>query len=127
MVFGGAPENPVARFFRRGFQHCFVCLETAGGWVLYDPLSCGTEINVLVGIPTGVSDGIDHVERFYRTQEYSCVRTKTSSLKRRALSPALFTCVEAVKRVLGIRAWKVFTPFQLFKYLERQEDGKTRS
>lgn len=31
---------------------------------------------------------------------------------------APWTCVEAMKSLLGIRAWWVITPYQLFKYCE---------
>ena len=29
-----------------------------------------------------------------------------------------FTCVEVVKRVLGIKRWSIFTPYQLYRYLK---------
>ena len=37
-------------------------------------------------------------------------------------------CVEIVKLVLGIRDWRIITPFQLYKYIKRtHEDGSTRA
>lgn len=124
MIFGGNIRVGLSRFFKSGFKHCFVCLETNGGWIIYDPLSFGTEVDVLVGIPTAISAGIDHVERFYLSQGYVCVRVGITPLERKVLPLTLFTCTEAVKRILGIREWWIITPFQLFKYLRRQEHGE---
>ena len=40
-------------------------------------------------------------------------------LPRRALWPAALTCVGVVKRILGVRAPWVLTPWQLFRHLSR--------
>jgi len=37
---------------------------------------------------------------------------------------APWTCVEAMKSLLGIRAWWVITPYQLFKYCEAHHGTK---
>src|SRR3546814_8743523 len=34
-----------------------------------------------------------------------------------------FTCVEAVKRVLGVHGWLIWTPYQLYLRLEKDEMG----
>ena len=44
------------------------------------------------------------------------VLKKTSKLK---ISVGIFTCVEMVKRVLGISNILVFTPFRLYKFLQK--------
>jgi hypothetical protein len=38
---------------------------------------------------------------------------------RRALAPMPLTCVEVAKRILGLRAWWIITPWQLFKFIRK--------
>jgi hypothetical protein len=38
----------------------------------------------------------------------------------RAPWPTVSTCVEQVKAILGVRKWFLFTAWQLFNYLEKQ-------
>ena len=34
--------------------------------------------------------------------------------------PSLSTCVSIVKKILGIRAWWIITPYQLYKYINNR-------
>jgi hypothetical protein len=43
------------------------------------------------------------------------VRVQTPQARMAPVLP--FTCVEAVKRILGIHAWAVVTPWQLYRHL----------
>jgi hypothetical protein len=55
--------------------------------------------------------------RFYRQRGHRVIAT-TLMIPPRVLAPIRpFTCVEAVKRVLGLRAPWVFTPWQLYCHL----------
>ena len=37
----------------------------------------------------------------------------------------VFTCVSAIKHLLGMQAPFVWTPWQLYLYLKEQKDGRT--
>jgi hypothetical protein len=104
---------------RPGFRHCFVLIECAplydedvgGGWVLYNPLANATQIAVWA-----LRD--EHTVRAWlASQGYRVVETYVRPLTSRILPWRPFTCVEAVKRALGLHAYKVFTPYQLYKFL----------
>jgi hypothetical protein len=40
--------------------------------------------------------------------------------KQKILPPMMFTCVEAVKRIIGLRGWWILTPWQLYAALAKR-------
>jgi hypothetical protein len=111
VVFIGKVSIKWARLLRPGFRHCFVVVGRHDKWVVYDPMSQCTNVAVLAG-PTSAE-----IAEWYRQFGFTVVGT---CVRRQALQPAPwrpFTCVEAVKRVLGIHAPWVVTPWQLYSFL----------
>lgn len=114
VVFTGQADVRWLRFLRPGYRHCFVILNDGERWVSVDPMLNRMDVQAhhhvpasfnlpewLAGrgqkvIPAPVFDDIDTPAPF-----------------------APFTCVEAVKRVLGLHARFVFTPWQLFRHLKK--------
>jgi hypothetical protein len=39
VAFGGQADLPWLKLLKPGFRHCFIVLEAADCWVLYEPLS----------------------------------------------------------------------------------------
>ena len=111
VVFRDASELWWAKLFKRGFRHCFLCFYDGRRWLFYDPMAHHTEISVLEAAPDR------DVAGYYLGLGYRVVPTPVRNAVRRPLPIAPFTCVEAVKRVLGIRAWWVFTPWRLYRHL----------
>jgi len=112
IVFSGETDIRWLRLLKRGFRHCFACVYTHGQWVFYDPLAHMTSLSVCTGM-----DSVD-LEFWFRQQGYRVVRTTLQPVRQKKCPPALFTCVEAVKRLLGIQDLFVLTPWQLFKRLK---------
>lgn len=105
--------HPLSRFLRKGFWHCFVCLESNGLWIRLDG-ECGVPV-VQYLTP---SDEFD-LAGYYRDQ--GCVVVETRQRDTVPLAPlALRNCVGLVKAVLCVRSWAV-TPWQLYRYLKRNE------
>lgn len=101
------------RLLKRGYKHVFAVHFDGLFWIKTDFLLGWTDISVLCydykdsihDITEGQEVVIQYVER-WRKPRYRV--------------PFLFapwTCVEAMKSLLGIRAWWVLTPYQLYKYL----------
>lgn len=116
VAFGGQADLPWLKFLKPGFRHCFVVLEAADCWVLYEPLSHRTEITVIQTQPS--FDPAAWLRHF----DYTVVPTTIQPPVRKAAPWRPFTCVEAVKRVLGIRARNIFTPWQLFEFFREQNE-----
>jgi len=111
VVFVDQIDLPWLRWLRRGFRHCFVVVETPQGWIACDPLSNRTELGCIVGPSAG------ELAKFYRSAGLCVVETTVKKAPPRLAPVRLFTCVEAVKRVLGVHAPWALTPWQLYRLL----------
>lgn len=118
VVFGGDADLRWLRVLRPGFRHCFAVLKSGEYWVIYNPLSNGTEVEIW-------PDEHEETLRAWLAQNgYRVVDDAVRPLRPASLPWAPYTCVEAVKRVLGLRAPGVFTPWQLYRYLRNLKKRK---
>lgn len=89
------------------FRHVLVAVETSEGTVVViDPAGGGLH-------PWAGGCDIDEVAEHYRDIGMTVVETEANpggGLSR-------FTCVDVVKRVLGIRGMFILTPYQLYRRL----------
>lgn len=117
VVFSGQCELAWLRILRPGFRHCYVLLHDGDHWITFDPLSNYTDINVYRYPPSF------NLPDWMRAQGYTVVKTPLCRAKKQA--PWMpFTCVEAVKRVIGLHARAVLTPWQLYKHLMKPHNRK---
>ncbi|WNK00075.1 hypothetical protein L2D14_01285 [Thalassospiraceae bacterium LMO-JJ14] len=113
VVIFGPSTLKYLQVLKPGYQHCLVATQGGGQWHLLDPLSNGTEITLLGELtPSELiasfnSKGLDAI----------AVQRMAPVLREMPIAP--YTCVEAVKRTLGIRARHILTPWQLRCYLGR--------
>lgn len=101
------------RLLRPGFRHAFVAIQDGPHWITVDPLSPHTEV-ALQTLP----DGFD-LAGWFRGQGMTVQETRLCRDRRQPAPWAPFTCVEAVKRVLGLHAPWVLTPWQLHCHLQQ--------
>jgi hypothetical protein len=113
VVFSGVAALWWLRPLRPGFRHCLVALDDGRHWVVIDPTAPRTDVAVLER--AGVPDLPDRFRALGLTVVPAAVRCGAT----RPAPWAPFTCVEAVKRVLGLRAPFVLTPWQLHRHLTR--------
>lgn len=109
VVFEDRTATGVLRWLTPGFRHCFCLVEEAEGWILLDPLKSSIYLDVIRGI--SLADLVQHFAGTGRTVLLG--RTIPGpSFRHASLRPT--TCVELVKRMLGLNAPYVWTPRQLF-------------
>ena len=111
VVFSGQADLKWLRMLKPGFRHCFVVIENHGRWILYNPLSHRTEITVLESA-TGTE-----LMKGYRGQGLRVVPWLFRPVRKKPAPWGLYTCVEAIKRILGIHAPWIITPWNLYKFL----------
>ena len=117
VAFADADRPRWLRFLAKGFRHCFALVRSSGRWVLIDPLSHWTDVAALAEAADGAS-AADMV-RTLEARGLAAVACAIAEPARRGSPLAPYTCVEAVKRVLGIRAPLVLTPWQLFRFIDQ--------
>lgn len=115
VVFSGKTDVPWLRLLKPGFRHCFVLLHDGRNWLSVDPMLNRMEVQ-LQYVPPRFK-----IFQWLEDHGYTVV---SAPVCRDKLAPApwrLFTCVEAVKRILGIHARGIFTPWQLYKHLTQEK------
>lgn len=114
VVFSGRADLPYLRLLKPGFRHCFLALRRNGHWVVYEPLSNRTEISI-----AEAGDGYD-IAVWLRQMGFTVLPAVPTAASPRPAPWALFSCVEAVKRVLGIHRRRILTPWHLYRFLREQ-------
>ena len=97
-------------FLKSGFKHCFVVLEDSGYFFVVDPLASKIELLTLR------ISGNTFISEFERLG-MKVIRTDINDSSVSSWKFGVFTCVEVVKRILGVYSFRVITPYQLYKYL----------
>lgn len=100
------------KILKEGFRHCYMLMKIRGSndWLELNPYSNQLKIKVYK-----FSDSFDYIYELKKDKKLRIcgVKIKNAPLKCAPLS--FFTCVEMVKRVLGIHSFGVITPYQLYK------------
>lgn len=108
------------KWLKPGFRHCFMILETDRGCLWIDPLSQQLTIKILA------DHELNALIRWYREMGMRVLTTtvNTSGLQPHNWSP--MTCVEVVKRLVGLRDPFVWTPWQLYQKIKKNKKRKYR-
>lgn len=113
VVFSDETDIRMLKFLRKGFRHCFVIMLQDERWMLIDPRSNMTDIRLL-----------PHPAHFnfprYFTQAGKIVVKAQIKPAPQKIAPIFpLSCVETVKRVLGIHRRFLITPYHLHQYLTK--------
>lgn len=119
VVFADDRQLRCLSLLRPGFRHCFVAVRQDQAWVILDPLAHQTHLGLVSGLDAAA------LADFYRSRCLHVVETWVRTAPQRIAPLRLYTCVEAVKRVLGIHAPRVLTPWQLYRWLTRSSVAPT--
>lgn len=102
------------RLFKKNYRHVSILLPAGEGlWVHIDPVMQGVYYEVVT------DEDVEHIHDRVLFHDVSIVQVELKTLYGNHF-PAAFTCVELVKRILGIYNWGIVTPYQLYKYLCNQ-------
>ncbi len=118
VVFSGNTELFWVRFLRPGFRHCYLVLHDGTHWISLDPLASHMELTVHE-LPAEFD-----LPAWLAQQGQRIVPAQMKRLKRAAPWSAL-SCVEVIKRMLGIHKFTLLTPWQLYRYLAAQNNLTT--
>ncbi|MFP4313336.1 MAG: hypothetical protein ACLFR0_03320 [Alphaproteobacteria bacterium] len=118
VVFSGESDLRLLKILKPGFRHCFVLLNDGQCWLSVDPMAHNTEIVV-----HHLSADFD-LPRWLEKRGHVVVPAYIDAKKTRPAPFGVFSCVEAVKRVLGVHALFIFTPWQLYCHLTKPSNTK---
>jgi len=103
------------RFLKPGFRHCFIILETDRGCVCIDPISNRFTISMLEGYE------LKALLHWYRDMGMKVMNVGVDHNNCKSFFWAPMTCVEVVKRLIGLRESLILTPWQLYRYLKKNK------
>jgi len=116
VVFSGEADLWWLRLLRPGFRHCFALVDHGpAGWVVLDPLAGELELALLAPAPA------EALRCWFEARGLTVVAARLARTAGRAAPWAPYTCVELVKRVLGVRRRWLLTPWQLYRHLSRTQ------
>lgn len=116
VVFSGETELPwLRRLLRPGFRHCYALINDGQRWMTFDPLAHKIELAVHHHAPVGFD-----LPAWLRQRGLKVLAVAPTNKPEvpKPLPPAPFTCVEAMKRLIGLRDWRIWTPYQLYQALK---------
>ncbi len=114
VIFSGQADLAWLKILKPGFRHCAVLINDGQSWIMMDPLSNYTDVSV-PDVPQNFN-----LPLWMKTQGHIVVKAPIC----RDVRPApcsFYSCVEAVKRVLGIHKRMIFTPWQLYRHLTKHK------
>lgn len=112
VVFSGQTDLPWLKLLKPGFRHCYVILNDGAHWVTMDPLSNYMDI-VVHKIPQDFD-----LPLWMKTRGHVILPARITHKTKQA-PWMIFTCVEAVKRVIGLHSRRILTPWQLYRHLNK--------
>ena len=110
VVFSGKTDMNWLKIFKPGFRHCYVVLNDGNHWLSVDPLSSYMDVTIH-NLPQEFN-----LPLWLRDRGHCVVKADITRLPKQA-PWMFFTCVEAVKRILGIHKQFIITPWQLYRHL----------
>jgi hypothetical protein len=108
VVFEDRKARGLLRLLRPGFRHCFCLLHVGDGWLLCDPLKGGLRLDLLPPYEAG-----DLIHHYTTSGRHASLGPAPQDMPTARLGAWPLTCVEIVKRALGLIAPRVLTPLQL--------------
>ncbi len=114
VVFSGEADIWWLKVLKPGFRHCFVLARDANNWIVLDPLSPHLELSVLP-LPRDFD-----VPQWLREQNLTVIDAPIQRHHRKAAPLHVFSCVEVIKRFLGIHSRRIVTPWQLYRFLNKE-------
>lgn len=103
------------KLLKRNFRHCYVLFQVdeTGTWLELNPMSNQTIINLYEYSPD-----FDYISYLESSERAICTRINIVHAPLKTAPLMAFTCVEFVKRIIGLHSRKVFTPHQLYKKMQ---------
>jgi hypothetical protein len=115
IVFTGHADLWWLKILKPEFRHCYALLNDGQRWMSVDPLSTFTDIQIYHNIKPNFD-----LPQWLEEQGYKVIKAKIYDHVKKPAPWMFLTCVETIKRILGIHKRFIFTPWQLYCFLKNQ-------
>ena len=114
VVFTGKTDISWLKILRKNFRHCFVLINDGQRWFSIDPLSHYTDVQIQHHIQPDFD-----LPAWFEEQGNTVVPAIFEHSHKEPAPWGICSCVEQVKRILGIHCRFILTPWQLYKFLNK--------
>lgn len=114
VVFTPGPRPWWLAWLDAEIGHCFVLAESRDCWILLDPLAQSLEVSAFFRVSE------EALAAHYRACGFRVIAVVLADPAKRLAPPLPYTCVEVVKRLIGLHSWRILTPYQLLRHLEKK-------
>ena len=118
VVFTGKTDMRWLKILKPGFRHCYALLNDGQRWMSIDPLSSYTDIQ----IHHHIAPEFD-LPNWLEDQGFKVVKANINNTHERAAPWVVLTCVESIKRILGLHKRRLITPWQLYNFLKHKQSS----
>lgn len=117
IVFTGKTDIGWLKILKPGFRHCYALVNDGKKWISIDPLASHTDIEIyhLVSPDYDLPSWLEY-------QGDKIIYIPPRVIKKRVAPPALFSCVEMMKRLIGLHHPFIITPWQLYQFLIHKKE-----
>ena len=115
IIFTGETDLKFLQFLKKGFRHCFVVMQTENGWITIDPLYLNIDINHYRDKQKNI-----FLPQWFEQQGYKVVQAIINKPTKRKIYFSPYSCVEVIKKIIGLNNFFIMTPWQLYKYLKKK-------
>lgn len=117
IVFTGKTDIPWLKILKPGFRHCYALMNDGEKWMSVDPLASHMDIEIYPLIPSDYD-----LPHWLECQGSKVVYVPSQKLNKRAAPIAFFSCVEMMKRLIGLHYPWIITPWQLYQFLQNKKE-----
>lgn len=118
VVFSGQVSRWWLKALKQGFRHCFITLGNGQVWLTIDAMLNKTDVVI-----QPVAGDFD-MKKWYESQGFLVVSVKIFNVGLIPAPVGFFTCVEMVKRIIGVHSFRIATPYSLYKFLLNVKNKK---
>lgn len=117
VIFSGETDIAWLHILKPGFRHCFVLLNDGQRWISIDPISPYTDIQIYHHIEAEFD-----LPSWLQNRGHKVVQTTIERKHKKPAPCMVVTCVELIKRILGIHKRFIITPWQLYCFLNQKNN-----
>lgn len=117
VIFTGKTDIYWLKILKPGFRHCYLILNDGQRWLSIDPLSSYTDVQIYHHIQASFD-----LPSWLREQGNKVISAPINNKHTKAAPWMVVTCVESIKRILGVHKRFIFTPWQLYRFLIKSKN-----
>ena len=112
IVFSNDTDVRLLRLLKKGYRHCFAIMQQRGQWVLIDPRLNKLDITILLHPPHF------NLPLHFSNQGKTVVKVRGMRVPNKIAALWPCSCVETIKRLIGLHRWWAVTPYTLYRALK---------